>query len=436
MESELRELLMSHREEIAGIAGRRVQSERKDAYCRIVRDCLQASSICYIGGDLHYYDGRMYVPVAKSVVVSTVLNILSDDLGVGASDLCRLGDIPYTVLDRKVLRVNADRVAFRNCVYDVATGRCHRFSKDDVITCGLPYAFDAKGECGGWERFLAEVLPDEGTRMALQEFFGMCFVDRARYSIEKFALLIGSGANGKSVICEVIKAVLGGDVMVDNLSPDQLQDPKQVVSLNGKLLNIAPDVRRGAAFDSCLKALSSSQVVKGWAMYKGSQEVKCPPLAFALNELPVFKDMTFGFFRRILLFNFEYTVPEERQDKTLAARLIATEASGIFKWVMEGRRRLIANGGKFTRSERMEAATNSLTGSVLVRQSSVLQYLESAGWAVSPQFAGQMPEPVEADEIYNGIGGSISKYNITHELRRYGVKTERGKCLKYWLFKL
>lgn len=436
MEQEIKCLLSGYADEIKRIIAVRVQSERKDAYCRIIREVLLKSSLCYINKELHYFDGRAYSPISRADVVSVVINTLADDMGVGASDLCRLGDIPYTVLDKKVKLADIDKVAFLNCVYDIRSVRCLRFSPEHCTAYSLSYRFDSRGECPMWQQFLDEVLPDRSVQMCLQEFFGMCFVDRQKYSIEKFALFVGKGANGKSVICEVIKNVLGGDVRVDNLSPDQLQDPKQVVSLNGKILNIAPDVRRGAAFDSCLKALSSSQVVKGWAMYRGSQEVKCPPLAFALNELPVFRDTTFGFFRRILLFSFNYTVPEEKQDKQLASRLIARESSGIFKWIMEGRRRLIEHGGKFTDCPSMVQDTSAMEGRIKTEQSPVLQYLETAGWSVTPSFVGQTPEKVSAQQIYEGMEAAVSKYNITHELRRYGVHTERGKEIKYSLYKI
>ncbi len=435
MEDEIRGLLALYADDFARVGGIRVQSERKDEYCRIIRGCLTVSSLCYIGKVLHYFDGRAYVPTSRAEVASAVINCLSDDMGIGASDLSRLGDIPYVVLDKKVKSPDVTKVSFLNVVYDIATGKCLKFSPDYFTAYALPYKFDAKGECPGWLRFLSEVLPDAAMQACLQEFFGMCFVDRQKYSIEKFALFVGKGANGKSVVCEVIKAVLGGDSWVDNLSPDQLQDPKQVVSLNGKVLNIAPDVRRGAAFDSALKALSSSQVVKGWAMYKGSQEVKCPPLAFALNELPVFRDTTFGFFRRIMLFSFNYTVPEEKQDKQLASRLVATEASGIFKWIMAGRARLIANGGQFTPCPAMDQARTAMEGRVKTEQSPVLQYLETAGWSVAPQYAGQTPDRVTATQIYEGMEAAVSKYNITHELRRYGVMSERGKEVRYLLYK-
>lgn len=243
IEGEIRGLLSGYRDDISRIVMMRVQSDRKDALCRIVRDVLSRSSLVMMGGELMCYDGRMYVGVSRASVVSAVLNVLSDDMGVGASDLCRLGDIPYTVLDRKVVDGDRGCVAFRNCLYDIDGGRCLPFSADRHVTYGFGYDYVEGCRCDRWESFLMEVLPDEGSRKALQEFFGLCFIDRDRYSIEKFALLVGSGANGKSVVCEVIKGVLGGDAFVDNLSPDQLQDAKQIVSLNGKLLNIAPDVR-------------------------------------------------------------------------------------------------------------------------------------------------------------------------------------------------
>ena len=440
MENEIRSLLAGYADDIERTVAMRGLSERKDSYGGIIREVLSASSLCYIrrsrdAKDLCYFDGRAYVATNLSEAKRAVLNLMHER-GVVDSDLGRIGDIPFYVLDEKVKNVDRNKVAFTNLVYDVPSGGCSEFSADAITDYELPYAFDPLCGRDRWMQFLDEVLPDKSMQMCLQEFFGMCFIDRRRISIEKMALFIGKGANGKSVVCETIKNVLGGNDKVDNLSPDQLQDPKQVVSLNGKVLNIAPDVRKGAAFDSCLKALSSAQTVQGWAMYKGNQDVVCPPLAFALNELPVSKDTTSGFFRRILLFSFNYTVPEERQDKLLSRKLVDEEASGIFRWIMEGRERLVRNKGQFTPCPQMDADMKAMEGSIKTEQSPVLQYLQEAGWSITPCYEGQMYEKIPASEIFEGLNQKIKKYNITKELNKYGVQSDRGKELRYFLYKI
>lgn len=411
----------------------RSASDRTDRYVMLVRDVLHNSSLCYIDDMLSFFDGRAYCSVSRAELLSVLSNALTE-CGVGATDIRRIGDMPLSVLLDKAHPLDCGHVVFSNAVYDVNDGTVTPFSMDYHTDYILPYGYDGGMSCPLWGTFLEEVLPDEGERLCLQEFFGMCFIDRSRLSLEKFAVFIGKGSNGKSVIFEVMKRVFGED-RLSYLSPEQLMDNKQVVTVRGKRLNFAADIRRSAAFDSALKALSSGQEVQGWEMYRGNVLVKCPPLAFALNEMPVFRDTTDAFFRRVLLFSFDVVIPQERQDRTLASRICATELGGIFNWVMEGRRRLIRNGGYFSESEKMESSLKELKRRVRGDNNPARTYLESIGYSTMPCYDGQMPERVSASVIYEGLDGAVSKDAITKELSSYGVRRDRGSEVRYFLYK-
>ena len=279
--------------ELEGIRGMKGPTDRVDAYCALLRGVLTRSTLCTVGGRVRWWDGRCYRPVSVGDLSSVVGNILAD-MGVGATDVRRIGTMPYGVLRDKEREADAGLIGFENGVYDMGSGSLLPFSEELVVLWDMPYRCDPERGCPKWDGFLREVLPDPLERDCLQEFFGMCFLDRTGLSIEKMALLVGSGANGKSVVCEVMRGVIGPS-RVSDLSPDQLASDKMVAELEGKALNFAPDVRRGAAFDSALKALASSQQVTGWRLYSGAVKVKCPPLAFALNELPWFRDVTPAF---------------------------------------------------------------------------------------------------------------------------------------------
>jgi phage/plasmid-associated DNA primase len=62
-----------------------------------------------------------------------------------------------------------------------------------------------------WLKFLDEVLPDRKIQDVLQEFLGSIFIDRKEAKMEQMMILKGAGGNGKSVIFEVIKGLLGED---------------------------------------------------------------------------------------------------------------------------------------------------------------------------------------------------------------------------------
>lgn len=433
LKSELESLLKDEELRILEISERKGQTDRVDHYVLIIRNVLSSSSLCYIGDRLMFFDGRVYVEITPKRLNIILNNILSS-FGVGASDLRKMGDMALSIIWERSFSINENKICFSNCVYDVSSGKVSRFSPKHITDYSLPYSFSKDADCPRWKAFLSEVLPDENERKCLQEFFGMCFIDRNVLSIEKFAIFIGGGSNGKSVVFDVIKSVIGKE-RVSYLSPEQLQDSKQLVSVIGKKLNFSPDIRKSASFDSALKALSSGQDVQGWKLYAGNVVVKCPPLVFALNEMPRFRDITSAFFRRVLLFSFDVTIPPNRQDKALASYIIANELPGIFKWVMDGRERLLSSKGTFTYSEKINANLERLKRQIRSIESPVLDYIISIGLTIHPSYDGQPITKVPASVIYEGMQGRISKDAITRELTSYGVLRDRSKEVRYYLYK-
>lgn len=437
LKSEFSELLSSDRERLDDNNHVRASQQRIDSYTLLLRDVLAKSSLCYLNGELSFFDGRSYVIVSCKDVVDVMGNLLIEN-GVSPSDVRRIGDMPFLVLSERKYRIDHGKVCFENCVLDMQSGNVLPFGTGIHTDYVRPFSYYEDAKCPDWERFLGEVLPDEDEQACLQEFFGMCFLDRDRYSVEKFAMFIGSGSNGKSVVFDVIKSVIGKQY-VSFLDPTQLMDAKNLIDVDGKRLNFAPDIRKGASFDSALKALSSGQEVTGWEMYKGGKVIKCPPLVFAMNELPRFRDVTSAFFRRILLFSFDVTIPEERQDKSLAARIVRNESAGVFRWMMEGlwrmQERLREGKREFTYCQKMAENLELLKKRVRNEENPVLQYLDNAGWSVEPLWMGQEPEKVRANDLYAAMQGRVSMNAIARELTSLHVKKVRASSVTYYLYR-
>ena len=297
----------------------------------------------------------------------------------------------------------------------------------------LPYAYDASASCPLWESFLCEVMPDDRARMVLQEFLGSCYVDREAMSIEKFAIFLGKGANGKSVIREVVSRVMGRS-NVSAYDAEQITRQEMLPYLIGKRINFASDMKVTAAFDSALKALASGQEVVGRKIYGEPVVGKAPPLVFSMNSLPPFRDTSDAFFRRVLLFSFGVVIPEERRDASLATRIADAESAGVFSWIMAGRERLLASGGKFTTCDSMDRELELLRSGVTSSEYPVKDYLEGKGYSLRPVYEGQPFTLVSQNEIDLGMRSTVSRYMITAELRRFGVKTFRSKELFYKLY--
>ena len=437
LKSEFAELLSSDRERLDEITHMRASQQRIDSYTLLLREMLVRSSLCYLNGQLSFFDGRCYVGVSPKKASDMVSNLLIG-FGVSPSDTRRIGDMPFLVLSEREYAVDRCKVCFENCVLDMRTGEVSDFGEDVHTDYVRPFEYSDDARCPLWKRFLNEVMPDEDEQACLQEFFGLCFLDRERYSVEKFAMFIGSGSNGKSVVFDVMKSVIGKEY-VSFLDPSQLMDAKNLIEVDGKRLNFAPDIRKGASFDSALKALSSGQEVTGWEMYKGGKVVKCPPLVFAMNELPRFRDVTSAFFRRILLFSFDVTIPDERQDKSLAARIVRDESAGVFRWMMEGlwrmQERLRQGKREFTYCEKMANNLEALKTRVRNEENPVLQYLDNAGWSVEPVWVGQEPEKVRANDLFAAMQGRISMNAIARELTSLHVRKVKTSGVMYYLYR-
>lgn len=409
-------------------------NDRVDALTLYCRGLLRGSSLCLIDGGIHYFDGRSYVPVSN---VRDILGNLLTDSGVSPTDVRRMGDMPLSVIGERSFSRDAGVIAFENGVLRLGESGeefiCG-FDRGLVVSETLPYLYVRDAACPMWDSFLSEVLPDREERDVLQMFFGSCYVDRARMSVEKFAIFLGSGANGKSVLREVVSRAMGKD-NVTAYDAQQLTRSELVPFLSGKRINFASDMKASAAFDSALKALASGQDVVGRKIYGEPVTVQAPPLAFSMNELPPFRDTSPAFFRRVLLFSFDVVIPEEKRDSSLAEKICRRELPGVFQWIMRGRRKLLASGGHFPSCEKMERNISLVRRDVSSGADyPVRAYLESRGLSVYPSFKGQPAILVSQNEIRLGLHSTISPTAITRELNAFGVKTFRSKELKYKVY--
>lgn len=432
LSSELSELFSSRRESLSTACSVKGVNERVDALTLLSREVLRSSSLCLIGGEVHYFGGRCYESVSRVSVLEALGNVLVD-LGVSPTDVRRMSDMPLSVISERAFS-RQNLIAFSNGVFDLETGKfVEGFDSSRIVTEALPYPYDADASCPRWESFLCEVMPDASMRSVLQEFFGCCYVDRSSLSIEKFGIFLGAGANGKSVIREVVSRAMG-KANVASYDAEQITRSELQPYLNGKRINFASDMKVSAAFDSALKALASGQEVIGRKIYGEPVVVKAPPIVFSMNQLPPFRDTSDAFFRRVLLFRFDVVIPEGQRDASLADTICRDELPGVFRWMMEGRRRILRRRGIFTPCDVMDRALATLRHDVPDAKYPVKAYLEGRGFSLTPTYKGQTFVLVSQNEIDMGLRNTVSRYMITAELKRFGVQTFRSKELFYKVY--
>jgi putative DNA primase/helicase len=215
--------------------------------------------------------------------------------------------------------------------------------REDLITRAAPVAYDPDAEAPRWERFLEEVLPEPEVRAFIQRFFGYCLTG----SIEEQVMLFlwGQGSNGKSIIMEMMRIVLGLynvglpiDTFLHNergkgggdASPD-------LDRLPGARMVSSSEPDPGARLsESTIKRMTSGEKMQArplfGAFYDFMPRFKA---VISCNQRPKVRGTDNGTWRRILIVPFERVFVGDEIDKSLVAKLEA-EKEGILRWLVAG----------------------------------------------------------------------------------------------------
>jgi putative DNA primase/helicase len=227
------------------------------------------------------------------------------------------------------------------------THKVRAFNRDDFLTYQLPFEYAPAATCPMFQKYLDRVLPEKETQNIIAEFFGYVFTKNLK--MEKAMLLYGSGGNGKSVIFDVMNALLGKENLA-NFSLSNLLEEHNRALIANKLLNYGSEINAAKTRDE-FKNLVSGEPIQARLKYGQSFTMtNYAKLAFNCNELPKDFDHTNAYFRRLLIIPFRETIPESEQDKTFAVKIIKTELAGVFNWIVDGLKRLL-KAEKFTESK-------------------------------------------------------------------------------------
>lgn len=296
--------------------------------------------------------------------------------------------------------------------------------REDFITYQLPFNYDPIATCPLFMQYLEVVQPDISRQHILAEFLAYLFIKPAALKLEKALLLYGTGANGKSVFFEIVSAMLGGNINMSNYSLQSLTNESgyQRAMLANKLVNYASEIN-GKLESATFKQLVSGEPVEARLPYGNPfMLADYAKLIFNCNELPKDVEHTNAYFRRFLIVPFDITVPPEKQDKELPKKIIESELSGVFNWVLQGLERLLRQKN-FTYSVAVEQQLNQYK-----KQSDSMQlFLEDEGYKSDLEVTMQLKELFACYRIYCRDNGYFPASNKTFvdRLRAAGFETKR-----------
>lgn len=334
----------------------RYDSDLEDKLVEELRKFAKECCVKWYKGRLYVFDGKIYVQASLDSVQSAFKMWLSR-IGLKIAQKRKrdlfLNDFMSFLKIGNKLEPKLDIVAFTNGVLELKDGSFHDFSPEYHVMYYHPYKFDKKAKCTKWQNFLKEVLPDKQSRMILQMFLGLGLVERGTVynqyegkdhpKIELCLILIGEGANGKSVIYQTAMGLYGKErisgVDYDELTSGGDEGMRARLLLRDAIFNWSSDSEPrtfGRKRTGVFKRIVSGEPVTMRAIGSDVMEnYHLPYLIFNLNELPYPDDSSLGFMRRLQFISFDVTIPKSRQDATLAQKL-TDEYPGIFNWVYRG----------------------------------------------------------------------------------------------------
>ena len=266
------------------------------------------------------------------------------------------------------LITNLDKLpvlSLKNCTlhfdYEKAQFLTGEHSPNDYVTMQASYNLIKGANSSIFLPALHQIFDgNEDSITTLQEFFGYCLLNDCRYHKALFAL--GVGGNGKSVVTDVLRAMLGGlnqegRGLVSATMLSKLGKDFRTMVLKNSWVNISSetDIRLDGA-EANFKIITSGEPIED--SYKGKDPVTFmsrTKLIINCNEFPIFNDKSKGLSRRLLFLEFPVNFVDEPREGTnerkldpdLVARITSNqeEMAAILLWAMQGLTRILKNKG-------------------------------------------------------------------------------------------
>jgi putative DNA primase/helicase len=225
-----------------------------------------------------------------------------------------------------------------NGTVDLRTRQLLPHSPTHKITKLAPVEHDPAAKCERLDQFLIEVLPDRETIAFVQRFVGFCLTGSTKNHVVVF--LFGLGANGKSVLCETVGALLGDYAAVLPASVLMAKEYQghacEIMPLRGARWALFPELPAGKFDEPRVKAFASADTMTARNLFEGPVTWRpTHKVVLTGNHKPIVRGQDEGIWRRLKLIPFERVIPPERRDLDLPAKLRA-ELPGILNWAIEG----------------------------------------------------------------------------------------------------
>ena len=320
----------------------------------VLAKALAKNEKVFYAAEQHFrYQGGVYVEMAEM----EAQRIVQEQMLIRETKMSQIVDAEKQwrlLVQRDIRELNANPyiINVRNGLYNVLEDTLTEHTPDYFSTVQLDVAYDEAAGCPLFKKFLAESMGGDMEQVGLiQEMLGYFLIPVN--SAQKCFVIVGAASAGKSVLLRVLNDVLLGRRNVSNVSWQALNERFKTAELFGKLANIFADLPTKNIDDNGIfKALVGEDYLTVEKKNKNPFSFQSSArLLFSCNSIPKnYGDRSEGFYRRLIILRFKYTVPKEKRDPELLEKF-RMEADGIFLFALEGLRRLMGNRYTFSETQ-------------------------------------------------------------------------------------
>jgi putative DNA primase/helicase len=301
--------------------------------------------------------------------------------------------------------------------------------REHYRTTQIPVAYDQRADAPQFGAFLAQVFRDDPDMLdkikCILELMGYSLMSHARH--EKFVMLIGPGANGKSVLLAILEGLAGVE-NVAGVQPANFDRSFQRAHLHQKLVNIVTELKQGEVIaDAELKAITSGE--PSTVEHKFKDPFVMRPFAtcwFGTNHMPHTRDFSEALFRRATILKFNRTFAKQEQNPQLKGKLLA-ELPGILNMSLDAYALALTDG--FTAPASSEAAKQEWR----LEADQVAQFVDDV-CTRDPQARSTAGEVFNAYRDWafdNGIKQTMSQKGLRDRLTRLGFGYHKDRTARY-----
>ena len=260
----------------------------------------------------------------------------------------------------KVKKPNALWVNTLSGIYDLENNIMLPHSVNIFTINQIPVIFNKGHIDTTVDKFLNGISNgNKDTRLLLEEMIGYCLLNDCRF--QKAFILVGAGANGKSVFLKMLTEFLSAD-SISSIPLEDLNGKFETAELSDKLANIADDVSSEFMSDSSTfkKLVTGDKITAQRKFQNPFQFNNTAKLLFSTNSLPPVSDKSYGLHRRLVIVPFTRTFNKEDgdYDPNILNELVTESAkSYLFNLAIEGINRLLANN-QFTIPKEVDVMLN------------------------------------------------------------------------------